>query len=891
MSTSHDGSESENDRPSRPGGGVQIPPAEAGSPPDVVPVGGPEKPAPEVAVEIPEELPILPIRNAVAFPGTIMPLTVIREKSKRLLDAALGGNKLIGLVAQRSGQVEDPTQADLYWVGTACLILKLLKMPDGTESIVVHGLARIGIVTLLRADPFMVARVHPRHDAAETSTQIEALMHNARHAAEQIMSRTPGIPEEAGIVLANISAPGNLADFLAANLSLGLVHKQEILETFDVVERLKKVNATLVSQLDVLELSEKLEDQVREQIDTSQRKYYLQQQLKAIQKELGEADARTMEMDRLREQIAQAKMPEAAEKEALRELERMEKIPQASPEYSLVQDYLSWLIELPWSLGTEDLLDVNRAEQILDQDHFDLEKVKKRILEFLAVRKLSPQSRGPILCFAGPPGVGKTSLGKSIARALGRKFIRMSVGGVRDEADIRGHRRTYIGALPGRIVQEIRRAGSNNPVFMLDEVDKIGADFRGDPSSALLEVLDPQQNHTFQDHYLGVPFDLSRVLFIATANYLDPIPPALRDRMEVIHLPGYAPRDKLQIATRYLVPRQIAENGLSPERVSFDEPALELIIQGYTMEAGVRNLEREIGSICRGIAAKVARGALEGEQVTSEKVAEYLGPIKFDREIAMRTSIAGVATGLAYTPAGGDIIFIEATRMPGSGDLSLTGQLGEVMRESAHAAFSLMRSRSREFGIRPAELANSDIHIHVPAGAIPKDGPSAGVGILTALVSLMTGKPTRADLAMTGEITLRGLVMPVGGVKEKVLAAARAGIATVILPKRNEKDLVDLPADVLEKVEFVFAENVEQVLEAAMEKRRRRRRSKSAGPSAVKRRHPSPAEEKRTPQKKTRPKARRKAKGNRTGLGKKAAEKATTPPKAGKKRKSKSRSR
>jgi ATP-dependent Lon protease len=790
----------------------------------------------ETSIEIPEELPILPVRNTVAFPGTIMPLSVSREKSKRLLDHALSGDKLVAVVAQRSAQVEDPNMSHIYWVGTACTVLKLLKMPDGTESLIVHGLVRVGLESLLRADPFMVARVHPRPDSVEMTREVEALMHNARHAAEQIMARTPGIPDEAAVVLANISDPGNLADFLAANLSLGLVQKQELLETLDVVERLKKVNASMISQLEVLELSEKIQDQVREQVDASQRRFYLEQQLKAIRKELGEGDARSMEMQRLRQDIAEAKMPEAANTEALRELERMEKVPQASPEYSLIQDYLSWLIELPWAVGTEDLLDIDRAEHVLNEDHFGLDKVKKRILEFLAVRKLSPQSRGPILCFSGPPGVGKTSLGKSIARALGRKFIRMSVGGVRDEADVRGHRRTYIGALPGRIIQEIRRAGSNNPVFMLDEVDKIGADFRGDPSSALLEVLDPQQNHTFQDHYLGVPFDLSRVLFIATANYLEAIPPPLRDRMEVIQLPGYAPRDKLQIAERYLVPRQIEENGLSSERVSFEEQALCLIISGYTMEAGVRNLEREIGAVCRGVASKVARGIEDGERITTEKVGEYLGPIKFEREMAMRTSVPGVATGLAYTPTGGCIIFIEATAMPGGGNLTLTGQLGDVMRESAHAAFSLVRSRSRRYGIREADLARTDIHIHVPAGAIPKDGPSAGVGMLTALVSLMTDKPTRADLAMTGEITLRGLVMPIGGVKEKVLAAVRAGIETVLLPRRNQKDLVDLPAEVLETTRFVFAERVEEVLETAIEGFKSRRRDGRARKTTAKKR-------------------------------------------------------
>lgn len=786
------------------------------SSPNVVRVGGQDDAETDASIIIPDELPVLAIRNAVAFPGTIMPLTVSREKSKRLLDAAIIGNKLVAVVAQKSANVDDPTLEDLYWVGTACMVLKLLKLPDGTESLIVHGLARIGIEALVRIDPYMVARVHARQDEVEMNTEVEALVHNVRHSADQIIRQSPGVPEEAAVVLANIEAPGALADFLASNLSLGLVHKQELLETFDVVERLKKVNATLASQLDVLEMSEKLQTQVRSQIDKTQRHYYLQEQLKAIQKELGETDARSAELDLLREKVLKAKMPPSVEKEAMREIDRMSKIPQASPEFPMAEDYLGWLTELPWSVSTQDLLDIDRAEKILDDEHFGLEKVKKRILEFLAVRKLSPNSRGPILCFAGPPGVGKTSLGKSIAHALDRKFIRLSVGGVRDEADIRGHRRTYIGALPGRVIQEIRRAGSNNPVFMLDEVDKIGSDFRGDPSSALLEVLDPQQNDTFTDHYLGVPFDLSRVMFIATANYLDPIPPALRDRMEVIHLPGYAPYEKLQIARRYLVPRQIKENGLDAERVAFDDEALRRVIRGYTREAGVRNLEREIGSICRGVAAKVARGLLDTENITPDKVTEYLGPIQFESETAMRTSLAGVVTGLAYTPAGGEIIFIEATAMPGNGHLTLTGQLGDVMRESAHAAFSLVRSRSKDFGTNERRLGNTDVHIHVPAGAVPKDGPSAGVGMLTALVSLLSDRPTRANLAMTGEITLRGLVLPVGGVKEKVLAALRAGIETVILPARNRKDLHELPPHVAEKLNFIFAERVDDVLDAAL---------------------------------------------------------------------------
>ncbi len=774
--------------------------------------GGPRR------VEVPELLPLLPVRDTVAFPGTIIPLTLGREKSKRVVDAVITGSKIIGIVAQRRAEVEDPQLNDLHRVGTAAAILKLLKMPDGTHSIIVHGLVRFGIEELVGTEPYLVARAHTREDTVEESTELEALVQTARQQAQRVIELSPGVPEQALEVLNSIDKPGALCDFLAANLNLNLTQRQEILETFDVVDRLRKIAAHLAKQIDVLELSAKIQSDVKGQVEKQQREYFLHEQLRAIQRELGQADAREVELNDLRERVRKAEMPEVVEKEAMREIDRLAKIPQASPEYSNAMDYVEWLCEMPWAVSTRDHLDIAKAEAILDKDHYDLERVKKRILEFLAVRKLRPTGRGPLLCFAGPPGVGKTSLGQSIARALGRKFIRVSLGGVRDEADIRGHRRTYVGSMPGRIMQEIRKAGSNNPVFMLDEVDKLGQDFRGDPSSALLEVLDPAQNATFQDHYLGVPFDLSKVMFIATANYTEAIPPPLLDRMEVIELPGYTTAEKLHIAKTYLVPRQRDENGLKSSDLRFDDASLLEIIDGYTREAGVRNLEREIANICRGVAARKVQRRKAPAVVRKSDLAPFLGPRKIEPEVALRTSTPGVATGLAWTPTGGEILFVEASAMPGKGNLQLTGHIGDVMRESAQTAYSLVRSRTKKLGVDPKKLSEQDIHIHVPAGAVPKDGPSAGVSMLSALVSLLTGRACRSDMAMTGEITLRGLVLPIGGLKSKTLAAHRAGIRNIVIPKRNEKDLVEVPAEVRKQIRFIPVERVEELLEAVLTK-------------------------------------------------------------------------
>ena len=681
----------------------------------------------------------------------------------------------------------------------------------------------------IEREPFLKARVRVLTEHPGETTETEALVMNARNAARRIIELSPHIPDEAAIVLNSIEQPAALADFLASNLQLELPSKQALLEELNVNHRLRRVTKELQHQLEVLELSQKIQSQVKENIDKTQREYFLQEQLKAIQKELGQGDEKTAEVEQLREKIEQAGMTQNVKEEALRELSRMEKIPTVSPEYNVVRTYLDWMTELPWSKTTEDRLDVNHAERILNEDHYDLEKVKRRVLEYLAVRKLAPESRGPILCFLGPPGVGKTSLGQSIARSLGRHFIRMSLGGMRDEAELRGHRRTYIGAMPGRIIQEIRKAGTCNPVFMLDELDKVGADFRGDPTSALLEVLDPAQNNSFQDHYLNVPFDLSRVMFIGTANYMAPVPPALRDRMEVIELPGYTSREKLFIAKKYLVPRQLKENGLKDSQARWGEQALNLIIDSYTREAGVRELERQIGTVCRAVAAQVAAGRTQGRKIAREVVKEMLGPIKYESELAQRTSVPGVATGLAYTPTGGELIFVEATTYPGKGNFTLTGQLGDVMKESVQAAFSLVKSRAGTLGLDPAELARMDIHVHVPAGAVPKDGPSAGVAMVTALSSLLTRKPVRADVAMTGEITLRGLVLPIGGVKEKVLAAQRAGIRAVILPERNRKDLVEVPEDAKKDLEFHFAKSIEDVLEHALAKSPARKAGNRSG--------------------------------------------------------------
>jgi ATP-dependent Lon protease len=769
-------------------------------------------------LSIPNLLPILPIRNIVVFPGTVMPLNVGRQKSKNLLDEVMPGEKVIGVVTQRNAETEDPGAADLYGVGVACMILKLFKLPDGNQSIIVHGLTRFRLLGIDQTEPFALGRIEVIEETLRPGQEMDALIASVRQQANRVIELSPNTPDEAAQVLSSISNASALADFLAANVQADAPEKQRMLDELDVEKRLRLIAARLATQLDVLELQSKIQTQVKENIDKSQRRYYLQEQMKAIRKELGETDAAAGgEIESLREKLLAAKLPENVMKEADRELTRLESIPSASPEYGVIRTYLTILSELPWSMMTEDKLDLAEAQTILDRDHHDLEKVKRRIIEYLAVRKLKPDGGGAILCFVGPPGVGKTSLGKSIAEAMGRKFIRVALGGVRDEADIRGHRRTYIGSMPGRIIAEIRKAGTRNPVMMLDEVDKLGADFRGDPASALLEVLDPAQNNTFTDHYLDVPFDLSKVLFIATSNTMDPVPPALRDRMEVIEIPGYTNSDKLSIAKQYLVPRQLDANGLNPKQARFRDDALREIIESYTREAGVRNLERNIGSVARAIAAEIVGGKAEKVSVDRDYVAKVLGPRRFEPELAQRTRVPGVATGMAYTPYGGEILFIEATRMPGKGSITLTGQIGEVMKESATAAFSLIRSRAEELGISPKLLADSDFHIHVPAGAVPKDGPSAGVAMFTSLASLMLNKAVRPEVAMTGEITLRGLVLPIGGLKEKTLAAKRAGIREVVVPRRNEKDMPDIPQEVRDTIKFSFVSTIDEVLKIALQ--------------------------------------------------------------------------
>jgi ATP-dependent Lon protease len=777
-----------------------------------------EKDLPEqLDVKIPQVLPILPLRNTVIFPGQILPLSVGREKSVRIVEEAMRGNKLIVLVAQRDPKTDDPTPDDLYRWGSIGLIVKVFKMPDGTQSVMVQGLLRAKVLEYTQTDPYLKALVQAHADRQAEGVEVEALMVNLKGLFQKVAELAPYLSPEHAILVANTDDPGRLADVITWNLNIPTSEKQSVLEIVDVRERLERVTVLLTKELQVLELSSKIQSEVQGEISKSQREYYLREQLKAIKRELGEEDERTAEVNELRKRIEEAKMPDEVRDVALKELDRLAKMPPAAAEYTVSRTYLDWLIELPWNKFTEDNLDVPAAEKVLDEDHYDLEKVKKRILEYLAVRKLKNDMRGPILCFVGPPGVGKTSLGKSIARALGRKFVRMSLGGVRDEAEIRGHRRTYIGALPGRIIQGIKKAGSSNPVFMLDEIDKVGMDFRGDPSAALLEVLDPEQNYSFSDHYLEVAYDLSKVLFIATANLADPIPPALRDRMEILELPGYTDEDKLHIAQRFLIPRQLDEHGLTAEQLQFEPEAIQHIINSYTREAGVRNLEREIASVCRGVAREIVEGKTTSKVITKDDIFTYLGPIKFFSEVAERTSRPGVATGLAWTPSGGDILFIEATRMPGKGSMTLTGQLGDVMKESAQIALSYVRSKAEELKIPGEFFDKTDIHVHVPAGAIPKDGPSAGVAILTALVSLLTNRQVRPDLAMTGEITLRGLVLPVGGIKEKVLAARRAGIKHVILPDKNEKDLEEIPEHVRKALHFHFVKEMEEVIKIALE--------------------------------------------------------------------------
>ncbi len=769
---------------------------------------------------IPEELSILPVRGIVVFPGTIIPLNIQRAASLKLLDDTLPRTKVIGLLTQRDEAKEDPTPQDLYSVGTAALVLKLLRQAEDNVLVIVQGLRRFSLRKIVATSPFLRGEIDlPESILPPASKEWEATFRNLRDSAARLFELAPDAPEQARLMILNIENPEQLADFLAPNLNVDVAQKQALLEELDVEKRVRAIQKQISAQLEIAEIQQKLQKDVASQFSDAQRRAYLRSQIKAIQRELGEAEGGGEEQaQQLRARLEEAKPPEEVMKQAERELKRLDFIPPASPEFSVIVSYIEIIADLPWNKLSEDKLDLDQAQKILDRDHYDLEKVKKRLIEYLAVRKLNPQGHGAILCFLGPPGVGKTSLGQSIADALGRKFVRISLGGMRDEAEIRGHRRTYIGSMPGRIIQELRRCGTRNPVFMLDEIDKIGADFRGDPASALLEVLDPRQNDKFVDRYLDVPFDLSQVIFIGTANYIDGVPEPLRDRIEVISIPGYTEREKLEIAKRYLVRRQLEENGLKPEQIEWQDEALRRIINDYTHEAGVRELERQIASVCRGIASQIARGKTEHVTVTPELVAEMLGPAKYVRESRLKTSKPGVVTGLAYTPAGGEVLHIEATRYPGKGNVTLTGHIGEVMKESVQAAYSLVRSRDSEIGAKAEDFRNTDVHVHVPAGAVPKDGPSAGIAMFTALASLFSNTPVRPDVAMTGEITLRGLVLPIGGLKEKSLAAMRAGISTVIIPKLNEKDLVDVPEEAKQKLKFVPVENVDEVLAVALEK-------------------------------------------------------------------------
>ena len=768
---------------------------------------------------IPAALPVLPLREIVPFPDTLTPLAVGRPRSMRLINDVLSGERMLALVASKNPEEEDPGPDELYDVGVAGIVARMLKVPDGTIRILVQGTERIRIADFVAEEPYLVARVEQLADVVEPSPELEALTHNVQRTFTEIIEQIPYLPEELQLAVANLDESSALSHLIAGALRISTEEKQELLEQVDVAKRLRRLSEILARELEVVQLGSKIQSQVQSEIDKGQREYYLREQLKAIQQELGEGDEQQAEINELRERIEAANLPEDARKQADRELGRLERLPPAAAEYGVIRTYLEWLVELPWGVTTDDDLDIPHAREVLDADHYDLERVKDRILEYLAVRTLNPESPGPILCFVGPPGVGKTSLGRSIAKALGREFERISVGGVRDESEIRGHRRTYIGAMPGTIIRALRDAGTRNPVFMIDEIDKMGADFRGDPASAMLEVLDPAQNDSFRDHYLDLEFDLSDVMFIATANTLDPVPPALQDRMEVIQLAGYTVDEKLHIAKRYLVPRQISQNGLQRGQISFADPAIKAIIDEYTREAGVRNLEREIGSICRKIARQIAEGELKGKATISAKRArQLLGKRRFFAEQRRRTKDPGVATGLAWTPVGGEVLFVEATAAPGDGKLTITGQLGEVMKESAQAALSWVRGHVRELGADLPEdwFATNDIHIHVPAGAVPKDGPSAGVAMAVALASLVTRKPVSSDVAMTGEITLTGQVLPIGGLKEKALAAQRAGIKRVIVPARNEGDVAEIPQHQREGLEFIHCETIEDALAAAL---------------------------------------------------------------------------
>ena len=773
----------------------------------------------DTPVEIPEVIPILPLRNSVLFPGSIIPIDVGRRKSVRLVEDAISKERpVIGILTQRDARTEDPQETDMYKVGCAARILKVIKLAKDNFSVILQGVSRVELEGFEGTEPFISARVKPIPDPTSSDVELEALVMNLKDIAKRVVKLMPELPKEAGALVDSVTEPGHLADLITSNLELEVSEKQEVLETFDLKARMRTVLQFLSRQLEVLKVRERINTQVQEEMGRNQREYVLRQQLKAIKDELGELDDSGNDLVEFKEKITKAQMPEEAEKAAAKQFERLKGMQPSSAEYTVTRTYLEWLVELPWSISTEDKIELDDVRRILNADHYDLEKVKRRIVEYMAVLKLKADKKGPILCLSGPPGVGKTSLGRSVANAIGRKFVRVSLGGVRDEAEIRGHRRTYVGSLPGRILQGIKKAGTNNPVFVLDEIDKLGHDFRGDPASALLEVLDPEQNSTFSDHYLEVTFDLSKVMFIATANQLDPIPWALRDRLEIIELPGYTRHEKSQIARQFLVPKQLGEHGLTDEHCEITDPGVFEIIDSFTREAGVRNLEREIGSVCRGVAVKVAEGTVsEKLTVGKDEVPDYLGPTKFVSEVADRTSEAGVCTGLAWTSVGGDILFIEATQMPGKGKLTLTGQLGDVMKESVTAALSYIRSRAKELGLEEGNLIeNIDIHVHVPAGGIPKDGPSAGVTMYTALVSLFLGVPVRSDVAMTGEITLRGNVLQIGGLKEKLLAAHRAGIKRVIIPDRNVKDLVDVPDEVKNEIEIHSVKRMDEVLLLAL---------------------------------------------------------------------------
>ncbi|HOG10330.1 MAG TPA: endopeptidase La [Smithella sp.] len=791
---------------------------------------------------IPEMIPILPLHNVLVFPKTMIPLEVTGSASV-LVDEAMTRDRLIGLIMSRKepDKPNDYKKDDLHPVGTCAVIMKMAKTMDNHTQLLLQGVSRFSIEEIIEGKPYQQARIKLLEEKDAKDLETEALMANLLSLFDRILKLSPFLPPEFGPMAKSITEAGTLADLIASIINAPVEEKQKILNIADIKKRLKELTLMVNHQMDVLELGNKIQTKVKDDIDKSQREYYLRQQLKAIRQELGETDENAVETEEYRKKIEEKNLPEEAKKEALRELERLSRMHPSSAEYTVSSTYLDWMTTLPWNESTNDNLDIGKARRVLDEDHYGLTKPKKRIIEYLAVRKLKPDSKGPILCFVGPPGTGKTSLGQSIARALERKFVRISLGGVRDEAEIRGHRRTYIGALPGRIIQGLRRAESNNPVFMLDEIDKVGSDFRGDPSSALLEVLDPQQNNTFSDHYLDVPFDLSGVMFIATANMLDTIPPALLDRLEVIELNGYTQEEKVKIAQRYLIPRQLKENGLNSSQFKLTHKALNAIITGYTREAGVRNLEREIANACRGVAARIAEGAVKSGTLEEKDISAYLGPVRVMTDLDARIAKPGIAIGLAWTPVGGDMLFIEATAMKGKKGLTLTGQLGDVMKESAAAALSFIRTNAYALNIKPEFFDDTDIHIHVPAGAIPKDGPSAGVTMFAALTSLLTNRKVKKQLAMTGEITLRGAVLPVGGIKEKVLAAYRAGIKTILLPEWNRKDLEDIPGNVRKSISFHFVKDMMDIIKLALEpvpqkkmKRASARKSKPAVPSKTK---------------------------------------------------------